>query len=52
MAFRAHEKGLELICRQKCLESGMNDYLSKPINLIELAEVLEKWLSSASRGKQ
>jgi CheY-like chemotaxis protein len=32
--------------RQKCLEAGMDDYLSKPIVPQALAEVLKKWLSS------
>lgn len=30
--------------REKCLDSGMNDYLSKPISVEKLASVLEKWL--------
>jgi CheY-like chemotaxis protein len=29
--------------RQDCIAEGMNDYLSKPINLDELIGVLEKW---------
>jgi PAS domain S-box-containing protein len=28
----------------KCLESGMNDYISKPLNHAKLTELLNKWL--------
>ncbi len=31
--------------REKCLESGMNDYLSKPVEPRQLSEILEKWLN-------
>ena len=34
---------------EKCLESGMNDYIGKPISYDDLAYKVEKWLS---RGKQ
>jgi len=30
--------------REKCLEAGMNDYVSKPISPQALAETLDKWL--------
>jgi signal transduction histidine kinase/CheY-like chemotaxis protein len=30
--------------KEKCFESGMNDYLPKPITLIDLEIVLHKWL--------
>ncbi|MEN6448327.1 MAG: response regulator, partial [Syntrophaceae bacterium] len=30
--------------RERCLDAGMNDYVSKPVEPRVLAEVLEKWL--------
>ena len=33
--------------RQKCLDAGMDDYLSKPIDLNKLTAVLQKWLESS-----
>ncbi|WP_378953025.1 response regulator [Pelosinus sp. sgz500959] len=30
--------------REKCLEAGMDDYISKPINLAEIRRVINKWL--------
>jgi len=30
--------------REKCLESGMSDYLSKPVNPEQLHSKLREWL--------
>jgi signal transduction histidine kinase/CheY-like chemotaxis protein len=35
--------------RERCLEVGMDDYVSKPINLAQLKATLERWLSHNDR---
>ncbi|MCC6899705.1 MAG: response regulator [Polyangiaceae bacterium] len=37
--------------REKCLRSGMNDYLTKPFTLAEVGATLERWLSASPRQK-
>lgn len=32
---------------QRCLALGMDDYLSKPLRMIELSPMLNKWLPVA-----
>ena len=36
--------------RDRCLSKGMNDYLSKPVDLRQLADVLAKWLPVSGAG--
>jgi CheY-like chemotaxis protein/HPt (histidine-containing phosphotransfer) domain-containing protein len=36
--------------RERCLEAGMNDYLSKPFRLENLRATLERWLPQDTRG--
>ena len=37
--------------KEKCIDTGMNDYLSKPINIDSLSKVLKKWLPPMSIKK-
>ena len=36
--------------QQKCVEAGMNDYLSKPMRLAPLARTLERWTATAAHS--
>ena len=36
--------------REKCLEAGMNDHITKPINLDELHAALSRWIKPKSGG--
>jgi len=35
--------------REKCLESGMNDYMTKPINLRILSKIVTRWIQPGIR---
>ena len=35
--------------RQRCIEAGMNDYISKPVTPRELAEILSQWLPKSDK---
>ncbi len=37
--------------REKCLDAGMNDYMSKPINVEVLEHTLRYWLDQPAEGK-
>jgi PAS domain S-box-containing protein len=34
--------------REKCIEAGMDDYLSKPVSLHDIGEKLDQWVNSKS----
>ena len=36
--------------KERCLQAGMSDYVSKPIRLAELTKVLEKWLPARDKA--
>ncbi len=38
--------------REECIQSGMNDYISKPVELNELLGLLEKWALLIKENKQ
>ncbi len=36
--------------RERCLQGGMDDYISKPINAQEIINTIEKWIKSSHRN--
>ncbi|MCV7054034.1 response regulator [Mycolicibacterium gilvum] len=38
--------------RQKCLEAGASDYVTKPVDMDQLTSVLRVWLAGAPRGQR
>jgi CheY-like chemotaxis protein len=37
--------------REQCIKAGMNDYISKPVNLEELMKTIERWAVTVQQKK-
>jgi signal transduction histidine kinase/CheY-like chemotaxis protein len=36
-------------CEERCIRAGMDDYISKPVNLVDLTDALAKWREHSMR---
>lgn len=42
---------VDLACRERCREAGMNDFVEKPVNRPRLEAVLERWVTGRIRDE-
>ena len=38
--------------RERCLNAGMNDYLAKPVDILDLIKTLKKWIPLLAPPRQ